>query len=100
MPDESTPQPPPTYGIDPAGTTGLLLYQLLGVAVTEPGRIVERGRIQGRGGGPMPVKAWQLAAVTKVLTDHGIDVHVAVAKADGPPREAPVILLPKNGSTA
>ncbi len=93
----TNPQQPPTYGLDAAafGATGILLYQLLGVAIAEPGMIVERGRIQGRGGGSMPVKAWQLAAVTKVLTDYGIDVHVSVAKPDGPLHEAPAIVLPE-----
>ncbi len=82
-----------TYGLDPAdfGPAGISLYQLLGVAIVEPGKVVERGSVYGRGGGQLPLEAWQLKALVRVLTDHGVDVNVVVAKVEGAPPVPPIL---------
>lgn len=59
----------------PYPAAGQPLAVQLGIAINDPGAVVERGRVWGRGGGIEPVKAWQISAVKQVLTDHGVDVN-------------------------
>lgn len=58
---------------------GLPLYNKIGHALNEPGAVVPRGRVFGRGGGPETKLSWQLRAIMKVLADHGVNASTTFA---------------------
>jgi hypothetical protein len=84
MPDDKL------LGLDPAdfGTTGLTLGMLVGIAMTEPERVLARAHRYGRGGGLEPVSSWKLRAVDALLRRHGVDLDTPFPAA----RPAPVVV--------
>ncbi len=69
--------------LDPAdfGTTGLTLGHLIGIALSDPGPVLPRVKVYGRGGGWESVASWRSRAVDQVLKDNGVDINQA---ATGP----------------
>ena len=80
---------------DDFGTTGLTLGMLIGIAATEPQRVVDRSHQFGRGGGNETVLAWRTRAVQELLRRHGIDLDTPLVKDPAPEPEAPAAPEPK-----